>query len=126
MPRRRRCATRTGTGETSRGVRLTGGSGKLGSRTLVALLLSLAVLRLGLGVLPGYPPDLEMFKRWSVWGAVNGIHTIYDEGSQYDYPPLYGFMLAPAGAIEAKLSPSTMYPICATLEYASNRFTFCW
>ena len=63
------------------GVRLTGAPEGLRRRTLVIALLGFAALRTGLGVLPGYPPDLEIFKRWAVWGALNGIHAYYDEGS---------------------------------------------
>jgi Gpi18-like mannosyltransferase len=75
-------------------------------RTLVILLLVFVGLRVVLGLLPGYPPDLETFKRWAVWGALNGVHTVYDKGSNFDYPPLYAFILTPFGAIEEELRPS--------------------
>ena len=64
---------------------MTGKSEGLRTRTLVVLVLVVAVLRLGLGVLPGFPPDLETNKRWMIWGALNGIHTQYDPASNYDY-----------------------------------------
>jgi hypothetical protein len=70
------------------------------------LLLAFLALRTALALLPGYPPDLETFKRWAVWGGVKGIHTFYDVGSNYDYPPLYGYLLSPFGRIEEEIDPS--------------------
>lgn len=74
-------------------------------RYLVAILLIMFVLRWWLGTLPGYPHDIGAFKRWALRGGTQGIHTLYDEGSLYDYPPLYGYLLAPCGYLFARGNP---------------------
>jgi Gpi18-like mannosyltransferase len=72
---------------------------------VVLLLLALAVLRWWLAGLPGYPPDLHLYKRWAAWTAQEGVTRIYDPGPRYDYPPLYAFLLTPAGQLESYLEP---------------------
>ncbi len=74
-------------------------------RYLMAILLILLLLRWWLGTLPGYPPDLGAYKQWALWGATKGVHTLYDEGSIYDYPPLYGYLLAPPGQLMTLVDP---------------------
>lgn len=85
------------------------------------VLIGLALLRLWLGTLPGYPPDLVTFKIWALTAGTRGIHTIYDPMSEtqgpavpggtnwafgnYDYPPVYAYLLAPLGAIYGRLVP---------------------
>jgi hypothetical protein len=64
---------------------------------LTGLVVVLLLLRFWLMTLPGYPPDLNTYKGWALRGGLRGVHTIYDEGSSYDYPPLYGYLLAPCG-----------------------------
>jgi hypothetical protein len=76
---------------------VTTGSGR--PRYLVAVLIALAILRWWLGTTPGYPPDIGAYKRWALWGGLHGVQSIYDEGSFYDYPPLYGYILAPLGSL---------------------------
>jgi hypothetical protein len=81
-------------------------------RFLAVLLLILFLTRWWLATLPGYPPDLNAYKRWATIGGNRGIATLYDAGSDFDYPPLYGYLLAPAGKLYALLDPE-----------AASRFT---
>ena len=75
-------------------------------RFLGLVILVLLVLRWWLGTLPGYPHDLGAYKEWALRGGTRGIETLYDEGSTYDYPPLYGYLLAPSGRIYAWIHPA--------------------
>jgi hypothetical protein len=75
-------------------------------RFLGLVILVLLVLRWWLGTLPGYPHDLGAYKEWALRGGTRGIETLYDEGSTYDYPPLYGYLLAPSGRIYAWINPA--------------------
>ena len=60
------------------------------------ILLGLLFLRWWLASLPGYVPDVNAYKRWALRAGLDGIHTIYDgEGRDFDYPPLYAYLLAP-------------------------------
>jgi hypothetical protein len=86
---------------------------------LPRLLIGLAAARLVLGVLPGFPPDLHTYKIWALVAGVRGVHTVYDVpaptgvgpttidsiDARYDYPPLYAYLLAPAGRIAAWIDP---------------------
>ncbi len=74
-------------------------------RFLPAILIAMFILRWWLGTLPGYPPDLRAYKYWALWGSTYGVHTLYDEDSIFDYPPLYGYLLAPIGHLETRLEP---------------------
>jgi hypothetical protein len=84
-------------------------------RLLFLILIVLAILRIWLGTLPGYPPDLNTYKRWALLAGMNGVHTVYDERAgegmhewrpgDYDYPPLYAYLLAPLGAVYGRLVP---------------------
>jgi Gpi18-like mannosyltransferase len=83
------------------------------------LLIGLAAARIALGVLPGFPPDLYTYKLWALVAGVRGVHTVYDAPApagagpttidsveaRYDYPPLYAYLLAPAGRIAAWIDP---------------------
>jgi Gpi18-like mannosyltransferase len=70
------------------------------------LLIALLLLRWWLGTLPGYPPDLQTYKRWALTGALQGVHTIYDEArTTYDYPPLYAYLLTPVGQLYHLIAP---------------------
>jgi hypothetical protein len=82
------------------------------------------LLRIWLGVTPGYPPDLNTYKLWSIVAGTRGIQTIYDpmpgsggeaEGvratsgfGDYDYPPLYAYLLAPIGALYGSVVPEPL------------------
>jgi len=68
-------------------------------RYLLVALVGLVIVRWWLGTTPGYPADIGAYKRWALWGATYGTQSIYDEGSFYDYPPLYGYILAPLGSL---------------------------
>lgn len=75
-------------------------------RALWVFVIGLFILRWWLGTLPGYPHDLGAYKHWALWGGTKGVHRIYEEGSWYDYPPLYGILLAPIGYVVAKVDPA--------------------
>lgn len=84
------------------------------------LLIVLLLVRVVLGLLPGYPPDLETYKLWALTAGVRGIQTVYDTpapagdgpttidqiDARYDYPPLYAYLLAPAGRIVSWVDPN--------------------
>ncbi len=94
---------------------------------IVVCLAAILLIRFGLMCLPGYPPDLQTYKLWALVAGVRGIHTIYDSPepydparlsrqtgpeakpidqlqANYDYPPLYAYILAPFGWIYATLA----------------------
>ncbi len=66
-------------------------------RVLALFVAAIVLVRFWLMALPGYPPDLNTYKSWSLRAGLAGVETIYDPGSSFDYPPLYGYLLAPAG-----------------------------
>ncbi len=66
-------------------------------RVVTFFVVAIALVRFWLMTLPGYPPDLNTYKSWSLRAGLAGVETIYDPGSSFDYPPLYGYLLAPAG-----------------------------
>ncbi len=75
------------------------------SRAALVAVLALVILRWWLGTTPGYPPDIGAYKRWALWAGTRGVQTLYEEGSFYDYPPLYGYILAPLGQLAAWVDP---------------------
>ncbi len=79
----------------------------LNKRIWIALIVLVAV-RIWLITTPGYPSDLAQFKHWSIIGGVRGFQTMYDPGSLYDYPPLYGYMVTPIGQVYAAMDPGTL------------------
>ena len=94
-------------------------------RFLWLLLLLLLALRAWLATTPGHPPDLHRYMRWALWGGVFGIHTLYDDPRlEYDYPPLYGYLLAPMGqldvAIEPEFAPRLLHPRSANFARAAH------
>lgn len=68
-------------------------------RFVAGCVVAIVLVRFWLMTLPGYPPDLNTYKSWSLRAGLNGVETIYDPGSSFDYPPLYGYLLAPAGKV---------------------------
>ena len=89
-------------------------------RIAVGVLVLAVALRLVLLVVPGYPPDLRMYQCWALRAGTEGVAHIYDyEGPSattggrygyYDYPPLYAYALAPAGALDAHFHPEDVSP----------------
>ena len=84
-------------------------------RLVIATLAVLAVARIWLATTPGYPPDLNTYKLWSLQAGLHGVQTVYDDRAgagdlqwrpgNYDYPPLYAYILAPIGAIYGRIHP---------------------
>lgn len=97
-------------------------------RLFIGGIVAVLALRFVLMSLPGYPPDLQTYKLWALVSGVRGVHTIYDSpepydparlGAQsgpeakgidqiqanYDYPPLYAYLLAPLGWLYAAVAP---------------------
>jgi len=72
-------------------------------RFLLATLIILLIIRWWLATTPGYPPDLHTYTSWGLCAGVRGIETIYENDLSMDYPPLYGYLTAPAGYIYNKL-----------------------
>jgi len=62
------------------------------------------VLRIGLGLLPGYPSDVVQIKSWALSSAVHGPAAIY-ETSTYDYPPVFSYLIYPLGKLYLALHP---------------------
>ncbi len=101
------------------------------ARVLIPILILIALLRIWLGFQPGYPPDLITYEVWAVVAGTHGIHTIYDPMSSveapavpggtnwafgnYDYPPLYAYLLAPVGAIYGRLQPDAIQHVTDSL-----------
>ena len=89
-------------------------------RVAVAVLVVAVALRVVLLVVPGYPADLRAFQCWAIRAGTEGIAHIYDykgpsattggEYGYYDYPPLYAYVLAPAGALDAHFRPEDVSP----------------
>ena len=89
-------------------------------RVAVAVLALAVALRVVLLIVPGYPPDLRAYECWALRAGTEGVAHIYDykgpsattggEYGYYDYPPLYAYVLAPAGAIDAHFRPEDVSP----------------
>lgn len=78
-------------------------------RALLLILIGLFLLRWWLATLPGYPSDLNTYKRWALTAVRDGVHTIYDDPqTTYDYPPLYALLLTPAGHLYRLISPEAV------------------
>ncbi|MCK4411975.1 MAG: DUF2029 domain-containing protein [Candidatus Eisenbacteria sp.] len=101
-------------------------AGERKPRFLPALVILLIILRWCLGTLPGYEIDLLTYKQWALTAGGEGIHTIYDHRPnspypQYDYPPLYAYLLAPIGQFYCTIaSPQEPQPPSATAHYADS------
>jgi len=95
-------------------------AGERKPRFLPALVILLIILRWCLGTLPGYELDLTAYKQWSLTAGLEGIHTVYDRGSTYDYPPLYAYLLAPVGQIYGLIAPEAVEQFPATKIYGDS------
>ena len=52
--------------------------------------------------------------------GLQGVETVYDQGSTYDYPPLYAYMLAPVGRFYAAIAPQAVESFPATRIYGDS------
>jgi 4-amino-4-deoxy-L-arabinose transferase-like glycosyltransferase len=90
------------------------------TRVAVAVLVLALVARVVLLAVPGYPADVRAFESWALRAGTEGVAHIYDydgpsattggEYGYYDYPPLYAYVLKPAGVIDAHLHPEHVSP----------------
>jgi dolichyl-phosphate-mannose-protein mannosyltransferase len=65
------------------------------------------LLRSILATLPGYVPDLALYKSWMIITAHNGISQVYLT-TDYDYPPIFIYYLYPLGKIYLALFPEPL------------------
>lgn len=65
------------------------------------------ILRWILGTLPGYVVDVLAYKRWLIHLGRSGITQIY-KVSDFDYPPLYAYFLAPLGKLYGWMAPEAL------------------
>jgi hypothetical protein len=85
-------------------------------RFLFLILATIFVVRWWLSTTPGYPPDLNIYKGWAIAAGFDGIHTIYDSFFTFDYPPLFGYLLAPVGFLFDLIYPArNVDPFSSTL-----------
>ena len=78
-------------------------------RALLLILIGLFLVRWWLATLPGYPSDLNTYKRWALTAVRDGVHTIYDDAqTTYDYPPLYALILTPVGHAYRLVAPEAV------------------
>ena len=78
----------------------------MGQRTFRWILVFYVIIRWILAVQPGYVIDILAYKRWALVGAREGLPALY-ENVDFDYPPLYGYILYPLGKIYLSLAPET-------------------
>lgn len=64
-------------------------------------------LRWVLASLPGYTYDVGAYKRWAIHAAREGLTQVY-RTSDFDYPPLYAYLLWPIGKLYGLLSPEAL------------------
>lgn len=55
-------------------------------------------MRIFLATLPGYIPDVGLFKNWAIGSALYGLPAAYDK-TDIDYPPLILYFLCPIGKL---------------------------
>ncbi|MEZ4647754.1 MAG: hypothetical protein R3E97_03035 [Candidatus Eisenbacteria bacterium] len=67
-------------------------------------LLAAVLLRLALGFLPGYGPDIVQMKSWALMSAREGVSSVF-ETTTYDYPPLFILLIRPIGEAYLSLHP---------------------
>lgn len=71
---------------------------------LIALAIGYALVRWVLLVNPGYVADMNAYKRWSLRASQEGIAQVYAT-CDMDYPPLYAWILTPAGHVYGWIDP---------------------
>lgn len=76
-------------------------------RTWLALLGGYLLLRLLLATTAGYVPDLMQYKFWSLQSARVGLAHLYEK-SDYDYPPLYAYVLRAIGYVHSWFDPHAL------------------
>lgn len=65
------------------------------------------VLRWLFAASPGYEADVAAYKRWALYAARDGLTQVY-RVTDFDYPPLYAYLLWPIGAFYGMLSPEAL------------------
>lgn len=65
------------------------------------------LLRWILATLPGYVADVAAYKRWALFAARDGLTNLY-RVTDFDYPPLYAYILWPLGKLYGFLSPEAL------------------
>jgi Gpi18-like mannosyltransferase len=75
-------------------------------RVFWVVLLTYFLLRIGLGLLPGYVNDIQQYKNWAAGTALYGVGPAYDT-TTVDYPPLMLFLLYLVGKTYLFLQPPT-------------------
>ncbi|MBU1702299.1 MAG: DUF2029 domain-containing protein [Candidatus Eisenbacteria bacterium] len=78
----------------------------MGRRTFSWILIFYIVIRWILAVQPGYIIDTLTYKRWALGAGREGIPSIYDT-VDFDYPPLYIYILYPLGKAYLALAAET-------------------
>jgi hypothetical protein len=76
--------------------------GPVGPTLFWALILAYLPLRLWLATLPGYLPDVNLYKRWAIGAAQYGLSMVY-EMTDFDYPPLFLYVLQPIGTLRSAI-----------------------
>lgn len=66
-----------------------------------------------LATLPGYTFDVQAYKRWALHAARDGFTRVYTT-SDFDYPPLYAYLLYPLGKLYGLISPEALQQLADT------------
>ncbi|MBK8232667.1 MAG: hypothetical protein IPK72_19315 [Candidatus Eisenbacteria bacterium] len=82
-------------------------------RTAWGWMAAYLFLRWILGTLPGYTFDVNAYKRWALFAARDGLTQVY-RTSDFDYPPLYAYLLWPIGKLYGLLSPEALQSMSDT------------
>jgi len=69
--------------------------------------LAYLALRCALLFTPGYGADIGQFKLWSLLAAEHGVARLY-ESSDFDYPPLYAYVLGAIGRTYDLIEPDAL------------------
>jgi len=76
-------------------------------------LVAYLFLRWILATLPGYTFDVQAYKRWALHAARDGFTRVYTT-SDFDYPPLYAYLLYPLGKLYGLISPEALQQLADT------------
>jgi hypothetical protein len=74
-------------------------------RATVIALLAYLLLRWILAMTPGFDYDVNLFKRWALFAARDGVQEVYTQDSEMDYPPLFAYILYPLGKVYLAADP---------------------
>ena len=69
-----------------------------------ASLAGYLLVRVYLGLMPGYAWDTELCKTWALGTALDGVTNAY-QSTSIDYPPLYLYLIRPIGGFYLALHP---------------------